>query len=118
MRNEKTGSERLEGGMTESQNIEERLARIEDVLLSLKLPTREKYFYPTFDQATRDAASGENWSVGVHPLMTPEEIIRIFGRNDPLQRQLVLRPGYRPMICQRVCYDQHEIFKGRYYAGE
>ncbi|HBE71055.1 MAG TPA: TRAG family protein [Planctomycetaceae bacterium] len=73
---------------------------------------------PTFDQATRDAASGENWSVSVHPLMTPDEIIRYFGRNDPLQRSLVLRPGYRPMICQRVCYDQHEIFEGRYYAGE
>lgn len=73
---------------------------------------------PTFDQATRDAASGENWSVGVHPLMTPEEVIRFFGRNDPLQRQLVLRPGYRPMICQRVCYDQHEMFRGRFYTGE
>lgn len=39
--------------MTELQNIEERLARIEDVLMSLKLPKREKYFYTTAEAASR-----------------------------------------------------------------
>ena len=39
--------------MTELQNIEERLARIEDVLQSLKLPAKEKYFYSTGEVAGR-----------------------------------------------------------------
>lgn len=72
---------------------------------------------PSFDQATQQAATGESWSLGVHPLLTAEEICRYFGRDDRFGRQLVLRPGYRPMICQRVCYDQHELFRDRYDRG-
>ncbi|MEM8736555.1 MAG: type IV secretory system conjugative DNA transfer family protein, partial [Planctomycetota bacterium] len=70
---------------------------------------------PTFDQATQESATGENWSVATHALLNSEEVIRYFARNDPLQRQLIVRPGYRPMICQRVCYDNHEMFRGRFY---
>ncbi|QDV61991.1 type IV secretory system conjugative DNA transfer family protein [Crateriforma conspicua] len=69
---------------------------------------------PSFDQASQQAATGENWSLGTHPLMDAEEVCRFFGRDDHLQRQLILRPGMRPMICQRVCYDQHELFRGKF----
>ncbi len=69
---------------------------------------------PTFDQATREAATGESWSLGVHPLMTAEELCRFFGRDDRLLRQLILRPGYRPVILQRAFYDKHELFANKY----
>lgn len=72
---------------------------------------------PSFDQAIQQAATGESWSLGVHPLLNAEEVCRYFGRDDRMQRQLILRPGYRPMICQRVCYDQHELFRDKYDRG-
>ena len=69
---------------------------------------------PTFDQATHHAATGESWSMGVHPLMSPEEISRYFGRDDRFLRQLIIRPGYRPAILQRAFYDKHELFAGKF----
>lgn len=69
---------------------------------------------PTFDQASRQAATGESWSMSSHPLMTPEEIALYFSREDKLLRQLILRPGFRPMITQRCFYDKHELFEGKY----
>jgi type IV secretion system protein VirD4 len=71
---------------------------------------------PTFEQASRNAASGESWSINSQPLMTPEEICRYFARDDRKLRQLVLRPGYHPMILQRVFYDRHPWFKGKFDA--
>jgi len=71
---------------------------------------------PSFDQATQQAATGESWSLSNHPLLDPEEVSRFFGRDDRLLRQLVLRPGYRPMILQRAFYDQHELFRGKFDA--
>lgn len=84
--------------MTELQNIEERLARIEDVLLSLKLPKREKYFYSTSEAADRLGLS--KWyvrrlcSLGEilaekHPengrfLISADELQRIESRRDAL----------------------------------
>ena len=68
---------------------------------------------PTFEQATKQAASGESWSLSSHPLLDMEEISRFFARDDPKLRQLVLRPGFHPMVLQRVFYDKHEIFKNR-----
>lgn len=68
---------------------------------------------PTYDQATRHAATGESWTLATHPLMSGEEIGRYFGRDDRKLRQLILRPGYRPMITQRVFYDKHNMFRGR-----
>ena len=65
---------------------------------------------PSYDQAIKQGANGESWSLGTHPLMTPDEIARYFGREDKLLRQLVLRPSYRPMILQRAFYDKHELF--------
>lgn len=85
--------------MTELQNIEERLARIEDVLLSLKLPKREKYFYSTSEVAKRIGLS--KWYVRrlcamgkieaeKHPesgrfLISAEELQRIESRRDVLK---------------------------------
>ena len=71
---------------------------------------------PTFDQATKQAASGESWSLASHPLMDMEEISRYFARDDKQLRQLILRPGYHPMILQRAFYDKHEIFNGRFHG--
>jgi len=84
--------------MTELQNIEERLARIEDVLLSLKLPEREKHFYSTTEVAKRLGMS--KWyirrlcSLGKieaekHPesgrfLISAHELQRIESRRDAL----------------------------------
>ena len=68
---------------------------------------------PGFDQATQNAITGESWSLGTHRLLTAEEVGRFFARDDHQLRQLILRPGYRPAILQRVFYDQHELFEGR-----
>ena len=85
--------------MTELQNIEERLARIEDVLQSLKLPQREKHFYSTGEVAGRLGLS--KWyvrrlcSLGEikaekHPengrfLVPAKELKRIESRRDVLK---------------------------------
>lgn len=69
---------------------------------------------PTFDQATKQAVTGESWSATTHPLMTAEEISRYFSRDDKKLRQLILRPGYHPLILQRVFYDSHRLFHGRF----
>lgn len=69
---------------------------------------------PTYEQAARHAATGESWSLATHPLMTAEEVGRYFARDDKKLRQLILRPGYHPMILQRAFYDKHELFRGKY----
>ncbi|GAA4464092.1 hypothetical protein GCM10023156_50220 [Novipirellula rosea] len=68
---------------------------------------------PSREQIVQEAATGASWAIGNKPLMTPNEIERIFARDDPKLRQLVLRPGYRPMILQRCFYDKAEFLKGR-----
>ena len=45
------------------------------------------------------------------PVLEPEEVALVFGRSDPLLRQLIIRPGYLPMIVQRAFYDKHEAFQ-------
>ncbi len=65
----------------------------------------------TYEQAVKQGASGNAWSLGTHPLLTPDEIARYFGRDDKLLRQLVLRPSHRPMVLQRAFYDKHELFR-------
>ena len=70
---------------------------------------------PTFDQAAKQAATGESWSLANHPLLTGEEIGRFFARDDKKLRQLILRPGYRPMIVQRAYYDKHHLFRGKFH---
>ena len=69
---------------------------------------------PTYEQATKQAATGESFSLSTHPLMDVEELSRFFGRDDSKLRQLILRPGFHPMILQRAFYDKHEIFNSRF----
>jgi len=64
---------------------------------------------PTFDQAARHAASGESWCVSSHPVNGRRGGALRYARRQKL-RQLVLKPGYRPMILQRAFYDKHELF--------
>jgi hypothetical protein len=45
-------------------------------------------------------------------VLEPDEVALVFGRPDPLLRQLVIRPGFAPMILQRVQLDKHEAFAG------
>jgi type IV secretion system protein VirD4 len=65
---------------------------------------------------TRTDRRGMSWSVQTQSVLTLEEVARFFGRDDPLQRQLVLWAGYDPMILQRVKYDSHEEFAGCFDA--
>lgn len=68
----------------------------------------------TFKQASQDGVGGASWSYGLDPLMTEHEIAKFFGRDDHLQRQLILRAGFNPMITQRIFLDKHPIFQGRF----
>lgn len=68
------------------------------------------------DNRERQGATGESWSLEVQDLMTPEEVSRFFGRDDHLARQLVIRAGDDPMILQRVNYDTHEFFRGKFHV--
>ena len=68
------------------------------------------------DQRDRQGVNGLSWQVEVHDLMTLEEVGRLFGRDDHLARQLVIRPGDDPMILQRVNYDTHALFEGKFHA--
>lgn len=66
---------------------------------------------------TKDRASGgrsDSWSLEVKDLITPEEASRFFGRDDYEQRALIIRGGSPPLIVQRVKYDRHEFFKGKW----
>ncbi len=72
---------------------------------------------PTFEQAAKQAVSGESWSLANHPLMTGEEVGRYFSRDDKKLRQLILRPGYHPMVLQRAFYDKHELFLDKFSKG-
>ena len=72
------------------------------------------------DVSDRDATStgrlGASWSIQTQPLMTIDEIARLFGRFDAQQRQLVILAGFDPVVLQRVNYDSHELFEGRFDA--
>ena len=68
---------------------------------------------PGRTQSVREAATGASWAVTNKPLMTPSEIEFYFARDDPKLRQLILRPGFHPMILQRAFYDKSEHFSGR-----
>ena len=48
--------------------------------------------------------SGRSRSIELHDLLTPDEVSRMFSRNDRLKRQLVIWAGSHPMILQRVEY--------------
>lgn len=71
----------------------------------------------TSDQRqTREDSRGQSWSVQTQSLMTLEEVARFFGRDDELQRQLIIVPGFDPMILSRAKYDSHSAFAGMFDA--
>lgn len=61
-------------------------------------------------------ASGESWGVELYDLLTPEEVSRFFGRDDPQRRQLVIWAGQPPMVLERVVYHADLAFQGKYDA--
>lgn len=69
---------------------------------------------PTYYDAAKSGATGKSWTHAVADLMTPSEIARYFGRDDPLLRQLIIRPTALPMVLHRAYYDKHELFKGKF----
>lgn len=62
--------------------------------------------------ASKAGATGESYSPRTTPVLEPDEIALVFGRADPLLRQLIIRAGYAPMILQRAYYDKHGAFTG------
>lgn len=72
------------------------------------------------DVADRDQTGtdrrGANYAIQTQPLLTVDEIARLFGRDDALQRQLILWAGYDPIILQRIKYDSHALFAGAFDA--
>lgn len=67
----------------------------------------------THDQRTK-GASGTSWATEIHDLITAEEASRLFGRDDRMRRQLVIRAGKDPMVLERVLYHEDELFNGKY----
>ncbi|MEO1710369.1 MAG: type IV secretory system conjugative DNA transfer family protein, partial [Pseudomonadota bacterium] len=66
--------------------------------------------------ATSSGRLGATWSLQTQSLLTVDEIARLFGRYDPLCRQLVLISGFDPIVLQRINYDTHELFEGKFDA--
>ena len=69
------------------------------------------------DVTTKQAvagATGKSWSLEVKELLTAEEASRYLGRDDTQQRALVIRGGSPPVMVQRVKYDRHELFNGKW----
>lgn len=64
----------------------------------------------------KQGVNGESWSVEVQDLLTLEEVSRVFGRDDHLARQLIIRAGDDPTILQRVNYDSHALFEGKFHV--
>ncbi|MBT8036679.1 MAG: type IV secretory system conjugative DNA transfer family protein [Verrucomicrobiae bacterium] len=65
---------------------------------------------PGYSSRVQSGDTGDSWGQQSHPLMTPEEISRFFGRDDELLRQLIIRPTWPAMVLQRAYYDKHEMF--------
>lgn len=52
--------------------------------------------------------SGRSELIELYDLLTPDEIMRQFARDDRLRRQLVMWAGHHPIMLQRVIYhDRH-----------
>lgn len=52
----------------------------------------------------KDGLSGQSETIELYDLLTPDEIMRQFARNDRLKRQLVIWAGHHPMMLQRVIW--------------
>jgi type IV secretion system protein VirD4 len=66
------------------------------------------------EKQQHDGASGDSWKLEVQDLLTPSEAAKYFRRNDQFQRQLVIYADDDPLILERVNYDEHEYFDGKY----
>jgi type IV secretion system protein VirD4 len=69
-----------------------------------------------------EGLSGRTVSDDLYPLLTPEEINRLFQRDDRLKRELIMWAGYDPMILQRVEYFDpngpcYPAFTGKFDAA-
>ncbi|MEQ8228179.1 MAG: type IV secretory system conjugative DNA transfer family protein [Rhodospirillales bacterium] len=67
----------------------------------------------------RDGKPVQIQGQAAYPLMTPDEIMLYFARNDGMRRQLVIWPDIAPMVLQRVRYFDpdsagYEWFNGMY----
>lgn len=62
--------------------------------------------------ATEGGARGESYAPSTTAMMEPHEAALVFGRADPLFRQLIIRASYAPMILQKAFYDKHSAFAG------
>jgi type IV secretion system protein VirD4 len=60
--------------------------------------------------AAQSGALGESYAPRTTAILEPHEVALVFGRPDPLLRQLVMRAGFAPMILQRAYYDKHQAF--------
>jgi type IV secretion system protein VirD4 len=81
--------------VTTTQYVSNRLGKTPVVTTSQGEPSRT---------AVSEGQSGLSLSTALYDLMMPDEIARIFGRADPLKRQLVLLAGLDPLILQLVEY--------------
>jgi type IV secretion system protein VirD4 len=72
----------------------------------------------SIDQRVQGGSRGASWSVEVRDLLTADEAARLFAREDPQQRALLLCAGQPPAVIQRVKYDRHERFTGLYEPEE
>lgn len=60
-----------------------------------------------YNAAINEGSTGMSYSVSNHPLLSVAELARLFNRDDPYCRQLVLSAKHGPLILQRAYYDQH-----------
>lgn len=68
--------------------------------------------------ASKAGATGESYSPRTTAILEPDEIALVFGRADPLLRQLIIRAGFAPMILQRAYYDKHDAFREAQHEGQ
>ncbi len=61
----------------------------------------------THDQIDK-GLSGKSQSRELYDLLTPDEVSRVFSRDDLHKRQLIMMAGYHPMILQRVEHFNRE----------
>ena len=67
--------------------------------------------------AKTEAVGSESISEQLHSLITAQEAAKYFSRIDPQQRQLVIQPGYDPIIIQRTeWYRKDALYHQKYFS--
>ncbi|MCH6256784.1 type IV secretory system conjugative DNA transfer family protein [Puniceicoccaceae bacterium K14] len=62
------------------------------------------------EELVRKGRDATSWQLREMVLMTSEEISRFFGQQDAHLRQLVILPGFSPLVLQRAYYDKYSEF--------